>query len=145
MSRFAFGRPFSTSKTTKQPRSSIVETLAPQKVGKMVPEWSQFSILSFLLILKPLSIDSSVFEGPRDSFSSLLSCFVLTPFPDLYFCMFLVEKVTFWSPKSGLKWAPGWGTRSGDQGAFARRGPKAVQRRSREANRAAKGSQNGPK
>ena len=49
--------------------------------------------------------------------------------------MFLVEKVTVWSPKSGLKWAPGWGTRSGDQGAFARRGPKAVQRRSREAPR----------
>ena len=77
-----------TNKNTHTPKSSVVETLAPKKVGKMVPEWSQFSILSFLLILKPLSIDSSVFEGPRDSFSSLLSCFVLTPFPDLYFSCF---------------------------------------------------------
>ncbi len=65
--------------------------------------------------------------------------------------MFLVEKVKFWSPTSDLEWGQEGGGNT-EQGTFARKGPKAAQRRSREAqrrsreaSRAAKGYQNEPK
>ncbi len=58
-------------------------------------------------MLKPLSIDSSVSEGLRDSFFHLVSCFCLTPFSDLYFPCLFVEKVKLWSPKSDLEWGQG--------------------------------------
>ncbi len=56
-------------------KRGIVVTLAPPKVQKNVPKWSRFSILRIIWILKPLSIDSSVFESLRDSFSPFFNVF----------------------------------------------------------------------
>ena len=81
-------------------KRGIVVTLAPPKVPKMVPKWSRFSILRILWILKPLSIDSSVFEGLRDSFFSLSSC---------YFSDSVFGPLFFMSgPKHERKMCPKW-------------------------------------
>ncbi len=146
MCRFPFGLFFRPRKTTKTntPKSSIVETSTPKKVAKIVPKRSRFSIPQILWILKPLSIHSSVFEGPRDSFFSLLFMICSDSVLGPPFFMFLVSKVTFGSPKSDLGWGQDGGGET-EQGTFVRKGPKAAQRRSREASRAAKGSQNGQK
>ncbi len=86
-------------------KRSIVVSLAPPKVQKMVPKWSGFSILRILSILEPLSIDSSVFEGPRDSVFSIcvLICLLLSDsvFGPLLF-MFGPNNVTKMCPK----WTP---------------------------------------
>ncbi len=109
-------------------KRGIVVTLAPQKVPKMVPKWSRFPIFRILLILKPLSIDSSVFEGLRDSLFPLCSCFFLTPFSDLYVLCVSAKKLNF-----GVQNGPNWGHEGGGRiMKLARRGPKDAKRKPKE-------------
>ncbi len=73
-------------------KSSIVETLASKQVARMVPKRSLFSILRILWTLKPLSIDSSVLGGLRDSVFYICSSCFLTPFSDLdLFCFWAIR------------------------------------------------------
>ena len=83
-------------------KRSIVVTLAPPKVQQMVPKWSRFSILRILSILEPLSIDSSVFEGPRDSVFSI--CVLIFLLSDSVFGPLLF----MFGPNSVTKMCPKW-------------------------------------